>query len=69
MQDKTKDCCFNCRYWRKWEDRVFALIEGKTENYMRGDELRRCQYRPAPGGSNHQRYYTSEDWHCSEFFR
>ena len=69
MIEHDKTCCGNCRYWRDWDDRVFALIEGKTKNTTRGDELRRCRFRPAPGASNHQNYYTSEDWHCNEFQR
>ena len=61
--------CANCHYWQDYSERVWALIEGKTKNSHRGDELRVCRYRPAPGADNVKRFYTSGDWSCSEFRR
>ena len=67
MVNGKEKCCRNCRYWRDYTQRVFALIEGKTKNTSRGDELRRCKFRPAPGADNDRQYYTSEDWFCNEY--
>ena len=67
MLDRNAKGCGNCRYWQDYTVRVFALIEGKTENTIRGDELRLCKFRPAPGGDAGRSFYTSEDWFCNEF--
>jgi hypothetical protein len=66
--DKNKKVCANCAYWQDYGQRVWALVEGHTQNTLRGDELRLCKYRPPPSAnSNNGSKYTSEDWYCSAF--
>ena len=36
MEAKEKEVCANCKYWQDYEVRVWALIQGHTENRSRG---------------------------------
>ncbi len=70
MIDEKAKACGNCRYWKDYTARVYAMIEGKRSHQGNGShELRVCNFRPPPGADNRDWLYTTEDWFCNAFTR
>ena len=70
MVEKESEVCGNCKFWRDYNDRVYANISRTKGNTGRGTiELRVCKYNPPPTISQSSWVHTDEDYTCSGFIR